>query len=146
MPDITPDEMAKAKVGFAIRFINRDLVVDTLLPNELNDHNQAAVEYFLTIQEKADERLESCKLQRPCPLTFSCWLTRTQLRTRGATLAVPPNWMSLRGRSSSLKRATPSMFYLSAATRCSLSSRDRGTRALCASDANKVCVSLPLGP
>ena len=57
MPEITTDEMAKAKVGFAIRFINRELVADELLPDKLRDHNQAALEYFLTIQEAADQRL-----------------------------------------------------------------------------------------
>lgn len=61
MPDITPDEMAKAKVGFAVRFINRELTADALLPDALNDHNQAALEFFLTVQEAADERLGSCK-------------------------------------------------------------------------------------
>jgi hypothetical protein len=57
MPVIAGSEMAKAKVGFAIRFINRDLVADVMLPDKLCDHNQAALEYFLTIQEAADERL-----------------------------------------------------------------------------------------
>ena len=57
MPEVAADEMAKAKVGFAIRFINRELVVDSLLPDKLRDHNQAALEYFLTIQEAADQRL-----------------------------------------------------------------------------------------
>jgi hypothetical protein len=60
MLDITPDEMKKVKVGFAICFINRDLVVDTMLSDELNDHNQAVLEFFLTVQEHADKRLESC--------------------------------------------------------------------------------------
>ena len=61
MPDITPDEMLKAKVGFSVRFINRDLVVDSTLSDELIDHNQAALEFFLTIQERADMRLASCE-------------------------------------------------------------------------------------
>jgi len=61
LPDITAEEMAKAKVGFAIRFINKRLVVDALLPDELKEHNQAALEFFLTVQQKADERLGPCE-------------------------------------------------------------------------------------
>ena len=57
MPDITTNEMAKAKVGFAIRFINPNLVADVMLPRQLYNHNQAALEYFLTVQEAADEKL-----------------------------------------------------------------------------------------
>jgi hypothetical protein len=57
MPDITADEMAKAKVGFALRFLNRDLVVDSMVPDELTDHNQATLGWFFTMQEMADERL-----------------------------------------------------------------------------------------
>jgi hypothetical protein len=57
MPEITPEEMGKAKVGFAIRFINRALVADVMMPDALNDHNQAALEYFLTIQEQASAKL-----------------------------------------------------------------------------------------
>ena len=60
MLDITSDEMAKAKVGFAVRFINRDLVADVMLPDDLSDHNQASLEYFLTVQEAADARLGEC--------------------------------------------------------------------------------------
>ena len=57
MPEITADEMAKAKVGFALRFLNRELVVDALVPEELTDHNQASLEWFFATQERADERL-----------------------------------------------------------------------------------------
>ena len=71
MPDITPDEMAKAKVGFPIRLINPDLVVDVLLPKELNDHNQAVLEFFLTVQQKADERLGSCEYNACVRLHFA---------------------------------------------------------------------------
>ncbi|KAF9642271.1 hypothetical protein BDM02DRAFT_3193571 [Thelephora ganbajun] len=59
LQDISPTEMAKAKAGFAVRLINRDLVVDTLLSDELNDHNQAVLEFFLTVQEDADKKLDS---------------------------------------------------------------------------------------
>jgi hypothetical protein len=45
--------------GFAIRLINRDLVVDTLLSDELNNHNQAMMEFLMAVQEDADEKLES---------------------------------------------------------------------------------------
>ena len=61
LPDITPDEMSKAKVGFAIRFINRDLAVDHMLSDELDEHNQAALEFFLAIQEAADARMVTCE-------------------------------------------------------------------------------------
>jgi len=57
MPDITTDEMAKAKSGFAVRFINQNLVADVMLPDQLYSHNQAALEYFLTVQEAADRQL-----------------------------------------------------------------------------------------
>lgn len=57
MPDITTDEMAKAKVGFAIRFINRELVADVNLPDALNDHNQAGMQMLLDLQHYANERL-----------------------------------------------------------------------------------------
>lgn len=57
MPEITADEMVKAKVGFALHFLNRDLVVDSLVPEELTSHNQASLEWFFVMQEKADERL-----------------------------------------------------------------------------------------
>ena len=60
MPEITPDEMGKAKVGFAVRFINPALVADVMLPDILNNHNEAALEYFLTIQEKAEAKLGKC--------------------------------------------------------------------------------------
>ena len=63
MPGISSDEMAKAKVGFAVRFTNRDFVVDTLLPDILSAHNQAVIEYFLTVREKADARLGTCVTQ-----------------------------------------------------------------------------------
>lgn len=51
--------MAKAKVGFAIRLFNRDLPEDESLPERLFEHNQALVEFFLTVQEEADERMGS---------------------------------------------------------------------------------------
>ena len=57
MHEITADEMAKAKVGFALHFINRNLVMDVMASDELADHNQASLEWFLVTQEKADERL-----------------------------------------------------------------------------------------
>jgi len=71
MPDATVDEMAKAKVGFAIRFFNPDLVVDALLPERLLHHNQAALEYFLTVQQRADERLVSCEYNNRVHLPFA---------------------------------------------------------------------------
>ena len=58
MPDIVASEMAKAKVGFAVRFGNKDLPEDALLPDKFFEHNQAAFEFFLSIQEAADRRME----------------------------------------------------------------------------------------
>lgn len=51
---VTTDEVdgGKAKVGFIFRFINRDLVVGSL-PDMLSDHNQATIEYFLTVRKGA---------------------------------------------------------------------------------------------
>ena len=63
MPEISSDEMTKAKVSFAVRFINRDFVVDTFLPDILSDHNQAVIEYFPTVREKANARLGTCVTQ-----------------------------------------------------------------------------------
>ena len=56
---VTPAELAKLKVGFAVRLINRDLVVDTLHSDEFNDHNQAVLDFLLSVQEGADTKLES---------------------------------------------------------------------------------------
>ena len=58
MPDIVTSEMAKVKVGFAIRFGNKDLPEDALLPKKFFEHNQATFEFFLSIQEAADRRME----------------------------------------------------------------------------------------
>ncbi|KAF9782686.1 hypothetical protein BJ322DRAFT_166115 [Thelephora terrestris] len=58
MPEIVASEMAKAKVGFAIRFVHKDLPEDALLPEELFEHDQAAFEFFLSVQEAADRRME----------------------------------------------------------------------------------------
>jgi hypothetical protein len=58
---VTPTEMAKVKTGSAIRLINRELVVDTLLPDRLNDHNQAVLEFFMSIQEEADKKLDESR-------------------------------------------------------------------------------------
>ena len=57
MPDITTDKMVKAKSGFAVQFINWNLVADVMLPDQLYNHNQAALEYFLTMQEAMDQQL-----------------------------------------------------------------------------------------
>jgi hypothetical protein len=57
MPEVTAEEMAKAKVGFAVRFINPHLVADVMLPDDLQVHNQAVIEFFLTVQEEAEVRL-----------------------------------------------------------------------------------------
>ena len=70
LPDITTDEMAKAKVGFAIRFINQNLVADVMLPRQLYNHNQAALEYFLTVQEAADEKLSKHDMYTELPFSI----------------------------------------------------------------------------
>ena len=62
--------MAKAKVGFSIRLFNRDLPEDESLPERLFEHNQALLEFFMTVQEEADERLDSDRF-----LWFSHWHT-----------------------------------------------------------------------
>ena len=59
LPVVTAEEMAKAKIGFAIRLFNQDLPEDKSLPERLFEHNQALLEFFLTVQEKADERMGS---------------------------------------------------------------------------------------
>ena len=53
--------MAKVKAGFCVRFINRDLVADALLPGALDDHNHVALDFFLDIQEDEDENLDASK-------------------------------------------------------------------------------------
>jgi hypothetical protein len=53
--------MAKVKAGFCVRFTNRDLVADALLPDALDDHNRAALDFFLAIQEDADENFDASK-------------------------------------------------------------------------------------
>ena len=60
--------MAKAKIGFAIRLFNRDLPEDASLPEGLFEHNQALLDFFLTIQEEADERMGSGKSPPVFPL------------------------------------------------------------------------------
>ena len=50
--------MAKVKAGFAICLINKDLIVSTLLPEALNDHNQVALEFFMSVQEDAGMKLD----------------------------------------------------------------------------------------
>ena len=70
IPDITTDEMAKAKVGFAIQFINPNLVADVMLPYQLYNYNQAALEYFLTIQEAADEKLSKHNMYPELPFSI----------------------------------------------------------------------------
>jgi hypothetical protein len=59
LPIVTAEEMAKAKIGFAIRLFNRDLPEDGSLPEELFEHNQALLDFFLSVQEEADERMGS---------------------------------------------------------------------------------------
>jgi hypothetical protein len=61
---VTAEEMAKAKIGFAIRLFNRDLPEDESLAEELFEHNQALLEFFLSVQEEADERMGSGKSLR----------------------------------------------------------------------------------
>lgn len=74
--DISPVKMAKVKAGFAVRLINRELVVDALLSDELIDHNQAALEFFMAIQEDADRTLDSSEyLTHASP--SDCWLKVT---------------------------------------------------------------------
>jgi hypothetical protein len=58
MPEAVAVEMARAKVGFAIRFVNKSRPEDALLPEEFFEHNQAAFEFFLSIQEAADKRMK----------------------------------------------------------------------------------------
>jgi len=67
MPDITTDKMAKAKVGFAIWFINQNLV---MLPHQLYNHNQAALEYILTMQEAVDEKLSKHNMYTELPFSI----------------------------------------------------------------------------
>jgi len=58
--DVTVTELAKLKVGFATRLINsEELVVDALHSGEFNTRNQAVLEFFLSIQEHTDKKLDS---------------------------------------------------------------------------------------
>ncbi|KAF9781494.1 hypothetical protein BJ322DRAFT_1022909 [Thelephora terrestris] len=57
LPVVTANEMGKAEVGLAICFINPELVASVMLPEVLQTHNQATVEYFLTAQAEAEARL-----------------------------------------------------------------------------------------
>lgn len=62
MQEITKGEIGKTKARFTIRFVHKDHPDDELLPEAFFKHNQAAFKFFLTTQEKADERLEAGKL------------------------------------------------------------------------------------
>ena len=68
---VTAEEMVKAKIGFAIRLFNRDLPEDGSLPEELFEHNQALLEFFLSVQEEADEHMGSGK-SPVFPLAVHC--------------------------------------------------------------------------
>jgi hypothetical protein len=70
MPEINADEMAKAKVGFALRFVNHDLVVDATVPDQLTAHNQASLGWFFVAQETADERLGELNSHSSFPPTI----------------------------------------------------------------------------
>lgn len=63
--------MTKAKVGSTIRFINHDLTVDRMLSGEPNKHNQAALEFFLAIQEAVDARMDACEYSVHASLHFT---------------------------------------------------------------------------
>lgn len=78
LEDVTAAELAKLKVGFAVRLINRDLVVDTLHSDEFNDHNQAVLEFFLSVQEDANKKLDASQ----CPIHGTCF--RQRLRSHSA--------------------------------------------------------------
>jgi hypothetical protein len=60
LPVVTA-EMTKAKIGHSIRLFNRDLTGDESLAEELFEHNQTLLEFFLSVQGEADERLGSGK-------------------------------------------------------------------------------------
>lgn len=66
--------MAKAKVGFAVRLFNRDLPEDESLPERLFEHNQALLEFFLSVQEEADQRMGSGRSRLVSPPVM-CHLT-----------------------------------------------------------------------
>ena len=53
--------MAKVKAGFCVRLINREIVADALLPDTLDDHNRAVLDFFVAIQEDANEKLDASK-------------------------------------------------------------------------------------
>ena len=57
-------------MSFAIRLINDDLAIDTAaaLPVQLSQHNQALLEFFCTIQEAGDDRMESSQYAYTSPL------------------------------------------------------------------------------
>ena len=57
MSDVTADDMAKVKAGFAIRTVNDELVADVMVPDELKHHAKATVEFFLSVQEASDQKL-----------------------------------------------------------------------------------------
>jgi hypothetical protein len=131
MPEITTDEMAKAKVGFAIRLINRDLRVDSALPDDLEEHDQAALEYFLTIQEASDQRMGEYRFLSS--LMFGI-LTRTQ-PPREASQNLPP----ISGRSLRSKKETLSMCSPLLANPCSPNSRGQGPQVSHVPNASEVC-------
>ena len=70
MPVITADEMGKAKAGFAIRLANDESAEDASLPEELFEHNRAALEFFLSIQEASDKLMDSCLFPLPFPALY----------------------------------------------------------------------------
>jgi hypothetical protein len=49
--------MEKVKLGFAIRLVNKELPEDAALPAKLFEHNQAAFDYFCSVQEAADKHM-----------------------------------------------------------------------------------------
>ena len=51
-------DLAKAKIGFAVRCLSRTLPEDSLLPEKLFEHNQAALDYLHTVREASDRHMD----------------------------------------------------------------------------------------
>ena len=58
-------DLAKMKTGFAIRFLTEEIDEDKSQPEELFDHNRAALAYLWDVQEAADKSLDGGK--STCP-------------------------------------------------------------------------------
>jgi len=67
-PHLEMFDLARAKIGFAIRCVTRSLSGDSLLPDEVFEHNQAVLDYLHTVREASDMHMDGSE-SPPSPKT-----------------------------------------------------------------------------